>query len=154
MNSIKVTLPLPKLTPPTLAESFIIAARQLHSGAEVLFQNAFDCVLAYSVLSAQVLECALKAYLAQHGYEEKELIKIGHNLKKLWDMAEKKSLGISSKPPDWCIALNEGHDYPYHFRYPVGLNVIGYPNLKEVKKGLSEVMKIVEASVKKPYQNQ
>ncbi len=126
-----------KLVPPTAAQSYLIAAEQLYSGVKALLKSIPGVELAYSVLAAQALECALKAYLAQHGYKKEDLTKprVRHNLEALWSMSGKELLGISPDPPSWCVTLNSAHNKPYYFRIRWACAVWSIQIYKKLKRG-------------------
>lgn len=130
MNGFGKTSLLPlSMVPPTEAQSYLSAANGLLEGAEILAICSQPKLHACAFLSAQVLECALKAFLASAGWTEKELRSqsIRHNLIALWTKAVAEGLAVPEQPPQWCVLLNQMHDQPYYFRYPMGLNGMGFP---------------------------
>lgn len=137
-----------EMVPPSEEESYFIVAKKLYAGVETLSNFYSGVELPYSLLAGHSLECALKAYLSCAGIDQKELKKeFGHNLEKLWSMANKKGMAISSEPSNWCVTLNSAHDKPYLFRYPMQLNGMGFPNPQETIKGLKHILSLVEASI-------
>jgi len=74
-------------------------------GAKVLAAAPLsESAMALALLSGQILECSLKAFLSKAGVSVNELKDkqhFGHNLLKLWEIASTKGLRISATPPDW-----------------------------------------------------
>lgn len=114
---------------PAPSKSYMAAARYLFSGVKFLSQQGHEVVIACAFLAAQALECLLKAYLVEKGINVDILKKrpYGHDLRKLWEEAADKGLGVSRQPPDWCLILNQTHNEPYHLRYPIGVNGFSVP---------------------------
>jgi len=147
--SINATAPFPKMLPPTISQSFLVAARGLMVGTQRLCAEPHQALLACAVVAAQTLECTLKAYLSFVGVTEKDLkFAFGHNLEALWLEAVKRGLNLQSNPPHWCVTLNSGHDKPYYFRYPIGLNGFVFPAIAPMAAELEAVLHSVESSVK------
>ena len=135
---------------PTSAQSFLVAARALFSGAEALAVLTTPHPMACAFLAAQSLECALKAYLAHDGKSEITLSRrpYGHDLERLWLEASRTGLPIQSTPPEWCTTLTSGHSYPYRFRYPLKLNGYTMPALAPMAAELKVVIQSIEQFVK------
>jgi hypothetical protein len=135
-----------KTVPPSPSQSYLIAAKGLFLGAEALASNSGQTGMACAFLAAQVLECALKSYLAHAGKPESELKEssLRHNLELLWTQAVGEGLNVQSEPPDWCCTLNSAHDKPYYFRYPMELNVSVFPDLLPMVSDLKSLLAAVE----------
>ncbi|WP_017842790.1 hypothetical protein [Methylotuvimicrobium buryatense] len=153
--SMQATLPtvsLPPLTmvPPTEAQSYLIAARGLFEGAEALAISTSPKLLSCAFLSAQTLECALKAFLASSGATEKRLRSpsIRHNLEALWAEAVAGGLAIPAQPPQWCTLLNSAHDKPYYFRYPMRLNGMSLPAPRQMVDELRSLLALIGGAVR------
>ncbi|TVO51649.1 hypothetical protein [Denitromonas halophila] len=131
---------MPRIVSPSAAESFLFAAQGLFDGAEALEAPSSRQPLACAFLSAQALECTLKAFLSHSGMDQRQLKSIGHNLEKLWTQAASAGLVVSEHPPHWCSMLNSAHDKPYYYRYPMGLNGMVFPPLGSVISGLKNVL--------------
>ena len=146
-GSIRVesTLPLIQMVRPTPAESFLMSAEALFSGADALSTLNGVHPTACAFLASQALECTLKSYLAHMGATEKKLRNppFGHNLEKLWCEAVSMGLSIDPQPPQWCVTLNTGHSGEYYFRYPMGLNGWGLPALVPMTADLKAVIQLV-----------
>jgi hypothetical protein len=148
-GSIDCTLPSMKMVPPSSVQSYLIAAKGLFLGLEALATNSGQTTMACAFLAAQALECALKSYLSHAGKPETELKipSVRHNLEWLWTEAVCKGLCIQSDPPQWCVTLNSGHDKPYYFRYPMGLNGFVFPALVPMTSDLRSLLAKVEQIV-------
>jgi len=140
-------MPAMVMVPPTAAQSFMVAAKALLSGAEPLSTSPTAHPMACAFLAAQSLECMLKSYLSHTGITEDELSKkpYGHDLAQLWLEAVGAGLKIASQPPHWCFTLKTGHSYPYRFRYPMKLNGFGLPALVPMTLELKSIVQIVES---------
>lgn len=148
-GSVDCTLPPMKMVPPSPSQSYLIAAKGLFLGTEALASNSGQTAMACAFLAAQVLECALKSYLAHVGKPESELMKtlVRHNLELLWTEAVGKGLNVQSDPPHWCSTLNSAHDKPYYFRYPMGLNGFVFPALLPMVSDLKSLLATVEKAI-------
>jgi HEPN domain-containing protein len=138
---------IPSLTtpPPNESKGFMAAARYLFNGVKLLSKEGHEAVIACAFLAAQALECLLKAYLVKKGIGVNILKNnYGHDLKKLWEEAANKELGISRKPPVWCLILNQTHNKPYVLRYPTEINGFSVPACSEMVTELRELIKQVE----------
>jgi hypothetical protein len=150
MNGIgHLTFPSLTMVPPNKAQSYLIAARHLFSGAETLASASTQNLPACAFLTAQSLECALKSYLSYSGLSEKELMAppIRHNLEELWLKAVNVGLHIQFVPPQWCLTLNASHDKPYYFRYPMGLNGMALPAPTSMISELKELLALIAGTV-------
>jgi len=145
-GSIHCELPPLKMEPPSPSQSYLVAAKGLFVGAEVLASNSRQTTMACAFLAAQALECALKSYLIHVGKTESELKvpAIRHNLEFLWTEAAGQGLNAQSTPPHWCSTLNSAHDKPYYFRYPMGLNGFVFPGLLPMVPDLKSLLATVE----------
>lgn len=146
-GKVNCVLPAIRTVPPSSSQSFLIVAKELLSGLEILEANLNQTTLACAFLSAQSLECALKSFLSHSGMSDHELIKIGHDLEELWNNSVSRGLNLRSDPPEWCIILNSGHDAPYRFRYPMRLNGFMFPALTTVVSELRSLVSTVENTV-------
>ena len=137
------------MVPPSPAQSYLIAAKGLYPGVEVLVNSPGQTATACAFLAAQALECALKSYLSHVGKTENELKapSIRHNLEALWAWAVCEGLSIQSQPPQWCITLNSAHDKPYYFRYPMGLNGLVLPALVPMASDLKNLLATVGQAI-------
>ena len=138
-----------EMVPPSLSESYLIAARALYTGVELLSVEPSKAGVPCSLLAGQTVECALKCYLAHCGKSEEQLSKapFGHNLEELWTEAVRLGLTIQPNPPRWCLILNSGHDKPFPFRYPTGLNFITVPALSSMASDIRFIVEVVGKSV-------
>lgn len=138
------------MVPPTPSQSYFIAARNLVNGADALSDGANNTGVACAFLAAQALECILKSYLSHVGVSEGDLKNntLRHNLEALWAMAVEHGFSVQSNPPRWCDVLNSGHDKPYYFRYPIGLNSVALPVLATMVSDLNDLLEEVGKVVK------
>jgi hypothetical protein len=112
------SFPPVRLTQPTPRDGHLIVARNLLQGVEALSTLSNISPRSCSLLAAQAMECALKAFLCHKG-KEKETLRAEnrHNLVALWGMAYKEmDLKIEQEPPGWCKILDSG----FYLRYQVG----------------------------------
>jgi hypothetical protein len=116
----------------TVHEAYFAAAQALMPGARLLADALpSGSAAALTLLSGQILEGLLKAFLSTVGVKTKELKEkpLGHNLAALWQRAETLGLPIGSMP-GWAETLNGLHDDPYYLRYPMGLNGLVLPDVQ------------------------
>lgn len=147
-GNVNCTLPAIRMVSPSSSQSFLIVSKELLSGLEILGQNLNQTTLACAFLSAQSLECALKSFLSHSGMSDRELRDISHNLEELWTTSVRRGLNLESSPPQWCVILNSGHDNPYRFRYPMGLNGFVFPALTTIISELKILIKTVEMTTR------
>jgi hypothetical protein len=128
---------------------------------------------ALALLSGQILECLLKAFLSKVGrVTENELKNLAHNhSEQLWQRAETlglvagvteselknkvrhnllelwqraEKLGLSiGSMPGWVEILNRLHDSPYYLRYPMGLHGLGLPNAQQMTSELTTILDLL-----------
>ena len=146
----KIVLPPLTMVPPSTARSYLIAARDMLEGAEVLASSKPRKLLACAFLSGQSLECALKAFLSATGWAETELKSksIRHNLNALWVECYRSGLAIHQDPARWCSLLNSAHDSPYYFRYPMKINGMVLPEPNQMINELRVIVDLVAEVVK------
>lgn len=84
--------------------------------------------LPLAMVSAHVLECALKAYLSRSGDDARlKRANIRHDLKELWLLAFSEGLSIQPHPPQWVDCLSHLHNRPYFLRYSTGVHGMQTP---------------------------
>lgn len=139
-----------RAVPPSEAQSYLATARGLFAGAEDMTSLPSQNSLACAFLSAQTLECALKAFLSSSGWTEKKLrqSQICHNLEALWVEAVGAGLSVEPQPPQWCLTLNASHNKPFYFRYPMGLNAMSFPALAPMVAELKGLLKLIAGIVR------
>jgi hypothetical protein len=129
-------------------EAFLTVAVGLMPGATVLAAAPPpESAMALALVSGQILECSLKAFLSKCGLDEEKLKRtFGHNLLDLWRESVTKGLRISATPPHWAETLNSLH-YSLRnsptLRYPMGLNVLLLPNAQETTSELRNLIDTV-----------
>ena len=146
--TISITEEADSVAPVAPHEAFLAAAVGLMRGAMVLAAaSPSESAPALALLSGQILECSLKAFLSKAGLTEPELKKVGHNLSALWALAATKGLPISATPPDWAGTLNSLHDYPYNLRYPMGLHGLVLSNAQQTTLELGHLIETVRQTI-------
>jgi hypothetical protein len=147
--TISVTEEQDSVAPVAPHEAYLAAAVGLMRGAMLLADAPpSDSALAFALLSGQILECSLKAFLSKAGVKERELKQpvLRHNLSALWKLAATKGLPISAIPPDWAGILNGLHD-PYYLRYPKGLHGLVLPNAQQTTSELGRLIENVRQRI-------
>jgi len=149
VGSFSATLPPLAIAPVTSTAAYFGVAQALMPGAQLLAANPSTSPIAHSLLSAQILECLLKAFLSKNGATETELRKkLGHNLAGLWQLASRLGLNIPQSPPAWVVCLNGLHDSPYYLRYAPGVHALVLPNLKVMSAELSALLETVRENIR------
>ena len=121
-GSSNSTLPSLEIAQPEDGDGYLVVARELLQGVEMLATFTKVSPRACALIAAHSLECTLKAYL-WHKEKRSELVSqnVRHNILELWKLAyNENSLGISETPPTWVRILSEGHGPNYYFRYQKG----------------------------------
>jgi len=77
------------------AGTLIDGARMYAASADAVNDKMPNALHVLSHLLSTSIELALKAYLRNHGYTEKQLRKVGHDLRKLLEHAEQKGFVIT-----------------------------------------------------------
>ena len=114
----------------------------MSSGLKPLAATGGDTLVPLTFLSAQVVECALKAYLSRTGNDARlKKPSIRHNLTDLWTLAVSEGLAISQPPPSWLGVLASMHKPPYAIRYPVG----SFQFLPAAEPMATEILELVQA---------
>lgn len=136
--------------PPSDGQSFVLTARQLWEGAQILAESKVSTPLPGALLAAQALESALKALLWTTGRVLSELKKrpLEHDLEALWTATAKSGFPVATLPPDWCVCLNTLHARPFHGRYPSGLDGLMTPNAKQSLLEIGHVLSLADYAVK------
>jgi hypothetical protein len=123
-GSVVVTEASDFISSPARFESYFGVAQSLLPGVHVLALHTPQCSMALALVTAHVLECLLKAFLARTQPDprataaaDEEVKKAGHNLKWLWVNASQRGLEIPATPPDWALILHGLHDRPFKLRY-------------------------------------
>ena len=159
-NSINAVLPTLRTVQPTQGNGYMIVARDLLQGVEVLSTLPDISPRSCALVAAHALECALKAFL-WHKRKKTEIRKpkVQHNLIALWKIAYKeKTLSIPQVPPDWCKILSSGHGPNFYFRYQEGKGKTVFhggqtPALIPMAVELKKVIKMVELAIKVVYRS-
>jgi len=153
--NMNVTLPSLQAVQPTQLDAYLIVARDLLKGADVLSKEKNIPSRSCGLIAAHALECMLKAYLWHKG-KRKEIRERNtqHNLKTLWDLAHNEnSLNLPKSPPDWVQTLSVGHGPNFYFRYQEGENKTvvnggSTPSLIPMCFELNDLLKRIESLVK------
>lgn len=152
---LNATLSAFRMVPPSQLDAYLIVARELLQGVEVLSGfnniNPRSCAL----IAAHSLGCMLKAFLCHKGkIEELRKPKVRHDLLALWDLSyNEDDLCIPKSPPDWVKVLSLGHGPDYYFRYQEGknkvvVNVGSFPELVPMEMALREIFEKVNTVIK------
>jgi hypothetical protein len=108
---------------------------------------------AFALVSGQILESSLKAFLAKARPEldwldwKKKNEFRHHDLSKLWKQAATEGLPISAAPPDWAETLNGLHAKPYYIRYPMGLHGLVLLNAQQTTSELQHIIGTVRQKI-------
>jgi hypothetical protein len=136
--------------PGPIHDAYLSAATGLMGGATVLAAAPpSEGAWAFALVSGQILECSLKAFLSKAGVTQEDLRnKFRHNLSKLWAEAADQGLPIGDMP-QWAETLNSLHyrtsldDPPYPVRYPEGLNVLVLTDAQQTETALRNLIDTV-----------
>lgn len=131
--------------------TFVAAAQQLSTGLRPLANADRTCESPLALLAAQVVECALKAFLSRSG-DDKRLKKpaIRHDLEGLWLLAQMEGLPIGQSPPPWLQLLSKLHRSPYPLRYAKDVFLIALPPSEPMLTEIEELLQVVAASLANP----
>lgn len=129
-------------------DALISAAESLLTGIEPLAAGLPRTAWPLTFVAGQVVECALKAYLASSGLAEAELRKspFGHDLAQLWLHTAQRGLPYAQVTPIWLQRLSELHIGPYVLRYPMGLNGVVLPQVATMAADLTILLRAVRES--------
>lgn len=129
------------------ARSFLDGAIRYVEAASVLC-DAGRSVEPIGLVASHGVELALKAYLLHCGATEKDLRRMRHDIAELWMQARTKGLSIDRGPPYWVRVLSFAHGQPYHlYRYPPERVASAIPEVRELKRALSEFLDVVSTAV-------
>lgn len=143
---VQVTLPPPRMLPPTAAQSYLVVAEALTSSIQVLAATQNIHPLGHTLLCGQALECILKAYLCGTlGPPRAQAF--GHDIRAAWDASAAAGLPVSTPMPAWAESLHVHHAKPYLGRYAQGLNGFVFGVTQDVTSGIVDVLKIVRPLV-------
>jgi hypothetical protein len=121
------------LTPGTLIDG----ARMYAAAADAVNERLPNTLHVLSHLFCTSIELALKAFLSQAGYEEKQLRKLGHDLRALFEHATRRGLNYTGSH-SFILAI-AGYNYRERlFVYPESgtMNVIMPWRLRQVSQEL------------------
>jgi hypothetical protein len=146
--SISVTDGPDIMPPPGPPHTYIGIAYCMLQGVRVLAEASPLPALPLAMVSAHVLECALKAYLSRSGDDARvKRADIRHNLNALWSLAHAEGLNIQREPPEWASVLSHVHDQPYYLRYSTGVNGLVTPAPEPMATELSAVVDQVQTQL-------
>lgn len=148
-TALRAEIRYPRFGQPADVQNYIAASRRLCFGAAVLAKGSAASDLVCSLLAAQALECALKAYLSGVGFTINRLshAPFGDDLEKLWIEAATRGLSVPARPPKWCSILNQQHGVEFPFRLSMGLPGTRLPSLLPMASDLAELVATVSKSV-------
>ena len=118
------------------SKDYLIALEALTKHLRTELLNSIGLIASHSI------ELALKAFLIEKGFEEKELRRIGHNLEDAWNKSTGKGLKLEIENKYSVDILNIYHDKPHLYRYPK--KGVGSATT-ETKRLLFDVKSIIEA---------
>lgn len=120
------------------------ARRGLLPGVQPLADSLPGTAWPLTFLAGQIVESALKAYLAKHGLPEEDLKRLGHDLMALWARAVMLGLSVFGGHPVWFVRLSELHSDPHLIRYPMKLNGLVLPQCVEMARDLPLLVEAVK----------
>lgn len=147
-GSINAVAPAWRVVPAAPPRTYLSIAYNMLPGVQLLASANPQVPLALCLLSAHVLECALKAYLSRNGSDE--VVKgreLRHDLVRLWQLAHVQGLGVAAEPPEWARMLGYLHGAPYYLRYSTGVHGIVSPPPEPMATELTQLLGIVERSL-------
>jgi hypothetical protein len=140
MTKGKVSVTLEPLTVarPAAPYWYLGAAESLLPSVKVL--ASAKCGHAMALVSANILECLLSAYLTRSG---KDNVRKDHKLTELWRSGFKQGLQIDKKPPDWVNHLSDLYKCPFQLRYGKKIHAITLPPAYPMTSDLMALLEIV-----------
>jgi hypothetical protein len=136
------------IAPVTPAAAYLGAAVSLLTGVQPLATALPDTGWPLTFVAGQIVECALKAFLAGRGVAESVLKKssLRHNLLELWALASSHGFSFDGGQPVWFSRLSELHSGPYVIRYPMGVHGVVLPQCVEMARDLPLLVQAVRSS--------
>lgn len=116
---------------PELHVSYTSVVYSLLPSAKHLSNFGIDHSIAVSLLAGQIIECALKSYLARNNFNTTQLKNraTGHSIAYLWNAVSEIEHSPLDKAIPTCIeTLATLHDKPFFLRYQEKVNVVVTPN--------------------------
>lgn len=144
-----IRLPSVSVVPAGPPHTYLGVARALLAGVEPLVNASPAASIPLALVSAQLVECALKAYLSRSG-DDKRLRgnpDVRHNLIELWQLAESEGLALQSPHPEWLATLSLLHDRPFVLRYSPGVHAISTPSPEPMATNLASLVELVSRSL-------
>ena len=140
-----------RVLPMTALDGYMASATGLLPSLKLLASSGSCHLRACALVGGNLLECALKAFLAHKG--EEAALKdqhIRHNLEALWRRSVNHNLPIDAAPPPWCVVLNSLHSGPkFHLRYQAEVHGLSFPAPAEMLDELPKVLAAVELALTK-----
>lgn len=131
--------------------TYIGIADSLIVGIRVLASDAATRGIPLAMLSAQTLECMLKAYLSRDGNDiALRSGRIRHDLFGLWEKAVAEGLQVEVAAPAWVSKLSKLHDHPYRLRYSTGVHGLVLPPVDPMVPDLKKILEQVRAQLNTP----
>ncbi|MBA5689641.1 hypothetical protein [Rugamonas apoptosis] len=147
-DSVSLTLPQISIAEAKPPETYLGIAHHMLLGVKILASASLPPSLPLAMLSAHVLECALKAYLSRSGDDSRLMKKnLRHNLNALWSLANAEGLKIPSQPYPWVEILSHLHDSPYYLRYSTGVHCLQTPAPQPMVAELENFVTIVRTQL-------
>ena len=130
------------------AETYLKEASGLNEAVAILCRARAEATLyPIGILAAHCLELALKAYLLHVGCDERDLIRIGHDLAKAWECCKRSGLDLKELPY-WVRVLDYSHAHPYYFRYPQGNHEVAIPSMDELSKDIASILDLISSAMR------
>jgi hypothetical protein len=129
---------------------YLDRAQEYFSAVEILAPRlTADTIAPIGLLASHAIELGLKAYLLHIGRSERDLKKIGHDLRKAWGEAAKAGLRVDLVHTFSVDVLSLSHDDPFLFRYPKSKNAVAITEPAEVCSAVKAIIEAVANQIEK-----
>lgn len=147
-GALSVTLQPISVAPAKPPHTYLDIACNMLPGVKVLAAASPLPALPLAMVSAHVLECALKAYLSKSGDDSRvKQSDVRHNLNALWSLAHHQGLNVPEQPPEWVCFLSHLHNAPYYLRYSTGVHGLVTPAPEPMATELGALVELVRTQL-------